>query len=138
MTDLATMINWLIHQAHPFNIIVNKIDKIDVDLFENSFMNGVGNVIKISALEEFGLDRLLTKIEDSLSENFYHRVQLLVPHTDGRILNDIYTHGCVHSTRNTAYGSEIDVDLPPKWHNMFRRFIVDASTLREDMSMSAL
>lgn len=109
----------------PMIRVMNKIDRIEIDLFENSAMNGVGNVVKISALENFGIENLLEKIEDVLSEHFYRRVHLLVPHTDGRVLNEIYTHGCVHSNRNTAYGTEIDVDLPPKWQNMYKRFVID-------------
>lgn len=111
----------------PIIRVMNKMDKIEPGFFDPTLIKGTGNIVKMSALEEQGMDKLMTKIEQSLSQNYYRRMHLLIPHAQGKVLNEIYTHGCVHHTRNTADGAEVEVDLPPKWQNMYRHFSVDVA-----------
>lgn len=114
-------------QHKPVIKVMNKIDRMELDLFQNSLITANGNGgVKISALEGYGIDKLLTQVEDRLSQCYYRRMHLLVPHALGKVLHDLYTHGCVISSKNTDDGSEIEVNLPPKWQNMYQEYIIDA------------
>lgn len=106
--------------------VMNKIDKIKPDLFETMLFNGSDHSVKVSGLEGIGLETLLKKIEETLVNTYYRRMSLLIPHSNGKELNNIYTHGCVHSSRITPQGAIVSVDLPPKWQRVYEPFLVQA------------
>ncbi len=108
----------------PMLRVMNKIDKIEVDLMTVSTLESTGNTVKISGLEGFGIDELLAKIEDKLCQSYYRRMNLLIPHSKGKALNELYTHGSVLKNTTTADGTMIEVDLPAKWQNMFLQYAV--------------
>ncbi|MBF0104159.1 MAG: GTPase HflX [Deltaproteobacteria bacterium] len=115
-----------LHHKPVINVL-NKIDRLETELPEGCVLsNAVNGAVKISALKGFGIETLLTQVEEKLSLCYYRRLRLLVPHSLGKVLHDLYTHGCVISSKNTAHGSEIEVDLPPKWQNKYEEFVVAA------------
>lgn len=126
--QIATVENILVELGlnnKPMIRVMNKIDKLEVNLFQNSLLDGSSHVVKVSGLEGFGMDHLLCKLEDKLSQCYYRRMNLLIPHAQGKVLNGIYTHGCVLSSKTTEQGSVVEVDLPKKWQNVYRQFEVN-------------
>lgn len=103
----------------PIIKVMTKMDRIE----EAPVIEGpAGDVISVSGLKGFGMETLLHSIEAKLSDSSYRKMQLLIPHQNGKVLNDIYTHGCVLSTTSTEVGSMIEVNLPPKWQAVFKEF----------------
>jgi len=103
----------------PIIRVMNKVDRLDEGLEGLIEENSLHNVIKVSALENMGINTLLSKIEDKLSQCYYRRMNLLIPHADGKILNELYTHCSVISSTNTPQGAQIEVNLPPKWQALY-------------------
>lgn len=106
----------------PLIRVMNKMDCFEMDLFEHQFINGENNTVKVSGLTGLGIDHLLQKIEASLSENYYQRMNLLIPHQQAKEINALYTYGSVLSLTSTLQGSMIQVDLPPRWQNVYRQY----------------
>ncbi|MCP5464478.1 MAG: GTPase HflX [Deltaproteobacteria bacterium] len=105
--------------------VMNKIDKLELDLFQNNALVGESrSVVKISGLQGYGLDQLLNRVEQKLSECYYRRMHLLIPHAKGKVLNELYTHASILSAKNTAMGSEVEVNLPPRWQGLYEEFEV--------------
>lgn len=111
-------------QDKPIIRVMNKIDQLQFDDFENTILSTPGNVVQTSGLKGLGIDHFLNKLEKVLSQTFYKRMHLMIPHGQGRVLNEIYTHGCVHSQESTNEGSLVVVDLPPRWQNAFGEYEV--------------
>lgn len=101
---------------------LNKIDRMEIDAAAELSGKLNGNSVRISALTGVGLDDLLLKIEQKLSETYYKRMRLLIPYAQSRALSDLYTHGHVISIQGKDDGSEVEVSLPPKWQNIFKSF----------------
>lgn len=114
----------------PMVRVFNKVDQLEND-FED-WHDGMSvadreHSVQISALHKQGLDALLHKIESMLGQTFYRRMHLLIPYTQGRAVSDLYTYGTVFSHKDGETGSEIEVNLPEKWQNIYRHFEVNRS-----------
>jgi len=110
--------------------VFNKVDQIQND-FED-WHDGMSvaereNSVRISALHEMGLESLLYKVESMLGNTFYRKMHLLIPYTQGRAVSDLYTYGTVFSHKDGENGTEIEVNLPEKWQNIYRHFEVNRS-----------
>jgi len=100
--------------------VLNKIDLVNVHHPQGNPSSGTSQgAIEISALNGLGIDRLLAKIEEVLSGMYDKPVHLLIPHHQGKILSEVFTHGRVISTENTDDGTLVLAHLPPKWQNLF-------------------
>lgn len=77
--------------------------------------------VAVSALTGEGLHDVLLAIEAELAK-FDRRVRLFIPHTDGRAMNDVFTHGTVHSREFSDSGALIEVNLSDKWHNRYQKY----------------
>lgn len=110
--------------------VYNKVDQLDQD-FED-WHDGLNlhekeHSVRVSALQNQGIDILLAKIEELLGQTYYRRMHLLIPYSQGRVVSDLYTYGTVYSHKDGDSGTEIEVDLPEKWQNIYRHFEVNRS-----------
>lgn len=72
--DDKTMINYLVYHAIPFTVIATKADKLSRAQISRSVANiaatykcGTGNIIAVSAETRYGLDIVMSKIEEIIS-----------------------------------------------------------------------
>jgi len=110
--------------------VFNKIDQLGegFDDWEDGFMlNERDSTVKISALQQKGLDGLLSQIEQMLGQTYYRRMHLLIPYDKAGAVSGLYTHGMVFSHHDGEAGTEIEVDLPEKWQNIYRQFEINRS-----------
>ncbi len=114
----------------PMLKVFNKVDQLDCGFMESH--DGIlfadkENSVQISALQKIGLDNFLAKIEEMLGRHYYRRMHLLIPYSQGRAVSDLYTYGTVVSHKDSESGTELEVDLPEKWQNIYRQYEVNRS-----------
>ena len=106
----------------PIIRVMNKMDQVSGELCSEDLNLQDSDVIQASGLTGLGLDALLKCIEAKLSECYYRRMQLLIPHQLGHVLSNLYTHGCVINQTSTEEGSMVDVNLSPSWQNLYEEY----------------
>lgn len=112
--------------------VYNKMDRV-VSLDFHPANSGIDEKVFISALKGLGLDELLIRLEESLSNHYYKKMRLFLPHAKGKELSQLYSCGRVLSTENTPTGYIIEASLPPKWQNVFSEFEVAHDEVFEDL-----
>ena len=75
----------------PRELVLNKIDAVD-PLRRRRLANRFSGALQIAAATGEGVDALRARLADRFAERFV-RVRLLVPHTDGRVVADLYERG---------------------------------------------
>lgn len=106
----------------PMIKVLNKMDRIESNLSDELKALYNGNSVKASALNGNGVDDVLFKVEEKLSETYYRLMRLFIPHTQARLMSDLYTHGRVLSVTGHDAGTVLEVSLPPKWQNIYKPF----------------
>ena len=100
----------------PCLTVFNKIDACSQEVL--SFPDGV---LRISALTGEGLDSLLEKIDEYLSYGS-KRVHLLIPHTKGEVLSDLYQTSRIIHREDKEEGIYLEVDVMEKNDQKYRRY----------------
>jgi GTP-binding protein HflX len=102
--------------------VFNKIDALPAVL-RDGIQGDVKDCVYVSGLTGEGLMDLRYAIADIINAKHEHMC-LFIPRPPGRVINDLYTHGRVLSTKEIDDGSLIEVTLPPKWANMYELYRV--------------
>ncbi len=117
-----------------FNVVRNVLEEVNLkdkpmltvwnksDLLEHTHPSDEHNVY-ISALKKDGIEALINKIEEILRKNFT-RVKLLLPHTAGDILSNLYKISHIWSVEHQDNGVLVDVELYQKYAGKYKQYIV--------------
>ncbi len=102
--------------------IINVLNKCDLvpDVLDFPL---IGNNVHISAKTGLGLDELLLKIEAALPKT-RHRVRLLIPFSQGGIINALHENGVVYSQEYKENGIELDVLAEISFLDKIRDYIL--------------
>ncbi len=101
--------------------MIQVANKMDTPSFH---LNGNGKrMIPVSALNQKGLDFLLSEIDQVLSQNC-SAVKLFLPHPYGKELSNLYSHGRILNFSNRVKGVLVEVALPEKWQRKFAVYAV--------------
>jgi len=98
--------------------VMNKCDKAE-NVFE---LVSIGKTVMISALKGINLDLLLKEIENALSMQSV-TLKLLIPFSQGGVLNTIRNTGKILTEEFTPEGTEINVILPADEGNKYKNYI---------------
>ncbi len=93
-------------EGKPVLRVYNKMDMVEGARQIIEHVNTAGGVY-VSALEGWGLDRLLWALAERLKENM-RRVKIHLPVTEGELLNEIYNRGWVIHREDA--GSNVDLE----------------------------
>ena len=115
MEVVETVLSELEITGKPIIKVYNKIDSPTV------YFRNMDDGIPISALQGVGLSKLASAMEEILSQSFKH-AHLLLPHTEGRILAEIYRIGRVLSVRHLKRGIVVDANLPEKLLGRYKNY----------------
>ncbi len=104
-------------------LALNKIDQIELEGELKRAMRDYPDGVPISALKHYNLDKLLKKMEESLS-TFSCDVRLLVPLGKMELVRLIYREGKVRDIRYGQDSVHIDATLPVVSADKLRKFII--------------
>ena len=117
----------------PVELVLNKIDAVD-PLTRRRLGNRFPDAVQISALTGEGLQELRSRIAERFSERF-ELVRLLVPHTEGAKLAELYALGTpIDEREDTEEGVFIRARLPRRELARFAPYLI---ALGADSSASA-
>lgn len=97
--------------------IIEVMNKFDISGLSKN------DAVAVSAKTGFGIDDLLNKITEKLSEK-NAKAKLFLPYKESRFLNEIYKNTDVISVENTDDGISLEVALNEKWKNKLKKFLV--------------
>lgn len=115
MEVVETVLSELEITGKPIIKVYNKIDNQVI------YSKNMDDGIPISALQGVGLSKLASAMEDVLSQGFKH-AHLLLPHTGGRVLGEIYRIGHIVSVRHLKKGIVVDANLPEKLLGRYKNY----------------
>ncbi|MBI2083651.1 MAG: GTPase HflX [Deltaproteobacteria bacterium] len=75
----------------------------------------------ISALQGDGLEALLEAVDEKLAESF-QRVSFMIPHADGAVLSQLYSHSRVLERTDGREGVLLQAEVSEKYFNKFKKF----------------
>ena len=104
-------------------VVMNKIDALSDDVSARSLELEFPDAVWVSAKTGEGLDGLLSKMEDAIA-GASKSVRLLVPHSEYRIVAELYASGSVLSRRDTDDGAEIAARIPLRKLPLFEKWIL--------------
>ncbi len=99
--------------------VMNKCDKSE-NIFD---ILPFGKTVMISALKNINLDLLLKEIENNLNGKSAE-LQLLIPFSDGSVINEIRNNGKVLSEEFTAQGVRLTVKINAAWADKYKNYII--------------
>lgn len=97
--------------------VYNKCDNAELYIRDRS------DGISISAIKEDGLAELVERIDAVLAHDFKH-AHLLLPHTAGAVLSELYRVGRIIKTEHKKNGIMVEADLPDKLLNRYKKYCV--------------
>lgn len=102
--------------------VINVLNKCDLvpDVLNYPL---IGRSVHISAQTGFGIDKLLDEISKSLPQT-RRRVTLLVPFSDGTVLNDLRNFGVVHSQTYEENGIKIEATAEISYLDKIKDYIL--------------
>lgn len=107
---------------------LSKIPRINVfnkaDLSLKGLHLGTDEVM-VSALKGHGMDKLLQKIEESLSAAD-RTITLFIPHPYGKALSELHANARVLETKNLSKGLKIKAILPEKFRKKYNAYITNS------------
>ncbi len=107
----------------PVVLVLNKIDAVD-PLGQRRLRNRFPDAIQVSARTGEGLDGLRARIAERFAARF-EPVRLLVPHTDGRFLAELYDLGApIEQREDLPEGVLLVARLPREMRPRFARYLV--------------
>lgn len=95
--------------------VMNKVDLLDDEVAQSLLADAAregSNVVYVSAVEGTGLDVLLQKIDQMISEDRVSRVHLRVPQGEGKTLALLEARARIYSRKYTDGAVELEVDAP--------------------------
>lgn len=98
----------------------NKIDLYQEDILPRLYDNNEYVYISNNTLE--GMDKLIELIDKSLYGN-YHQVKLLIPYSEGKIIDQLKTNCKVNNLTYLEDGYLIDVELSDYLFNLYKNYI---------------
>jgi GTP-binding protein HflX len=112
--------------AHkPIVTVFNKIDKGAESIIDQEVLLPIqGPMCRASGLTGLGVFEVLKKIEEVLSHSRGQQMTYLIPHNQGKILNDLYTNGQVIEVETLDEGIKVKVALPEKWRNLYQEYVL--------------
>lgn len=105
----------------PILTVLNKIDKIDQEILNHQLC--LPNSIGISAKQKMGIDFLLKKIEDFITEKNID-VELLIPYEDSAAVSSIHNIADVKFTEYRDTGTFMKVSIPVEEASRYKKFIM--------------
>ena len=79
--------------------------------------------MRVSAKSGFGLETLLEKIDEKLSDRM-EQLNILLPYSQTGLINTIRENGVVHSEEYTAEGIEIETILDDILYGRLRDYVI--------------
>ena len=114
----------------PRELVLNKVDALD-PLSRRRLANRFPGALLISAKTGEGLDELRARVAELFSERFV-QVRLLVPHSDGRIVAELYARGAPIEERiDRPDGVLLVARLPRAELTRLARYVVAEPPARE-------
>lgn len=111
----------------PCIVVLNKIDLVD-EVHRERLRNRLPAAIQLSAYTREGVDELEVAIAEHFSGRF-EPIDLLVPHSEGRVLSALYALGAPISKReDTEHGVRIRARLPARERERYTRFRINLAT----------
>ena len=111
----------------PVELVLNKIDAVD-PLTRRRLGNMFPGAVQISALTGEGLPELRARVAERFSERF-ELVRLLVPHSDGAKLAELYALGTpIDEREDTEEGVFIRARLPRRELARFAPYLIAETT----------
>lgn len=107
-------------QQIPCIMVYNKSDKCDPDVLEFTEREGV----RISAKTGEGLDRLLSAVETALGRG-KHRVRLLIPYSEGALLDALHREAQVLTVEYAAEGTLVEAVVDDKTYGRMQAYMTD-------------
>jgi len=107
----------------PTVVALNKVDKLAPDLDSGlpSLEDLPDNYVLISAELGWGIDTLLSKVEQVLESNL-RELDVLLPYSEGALVDLFHKYGQVRTEEFTHAGTHIRGKLPEKYVSLMRRY----------------
>ncbi|MCK8606714.1 GTPase HflX [Apilactobacillus ozensis] len=102
----------------PMLTIFNK-----ADLANESRPVRTGNSLTMAALEDSSVNELVNVIKEKIFKN-YATINLLIPFSDGNVVEYLNSNANVLETNYNAKGTEIKVELPDSDLNRFEKYVI--------------
>jgi GTP-binding protein HflX len=108
----------------PIITALNKVDRLGERLTTQTVVTGSlsSDSIPVSALTGWGLEGLLTRIEEVLSEELVE-VELLLPYQRGDLVSTIHQRGIIAEEEHLADGTHITGRIPARILSEFAAFV---------------
>ncbi len=105
--------------------VINVLNKCDLapEILDYAL---VGKSVRISALNGYGIDNLLSEIERALPVTM-RRVELLIPFSDAKTAAELRRHGTVESEEYTPNGIKITAQAEISFIDEIKDFIIEHS-----------
>lgn len=106
----------------PVLVAMNKIDQLPDPSGVESFLADLPNSLPISAALRVGLEALLGRVEEVLSEGLVY-VTVLLPYDRGDLIALFHDQGTVVKTSHDGNGTVLEGYLPRRWLEQFRSYL---------------
>jgi GTP-binding protein HflX len=107
----------------PVVVVLNKMDQLsDFDQIQ-TMMQEFPNSLVISAREGSGLEGLLARVEDVLSENLVC-IRACIPYREGELVSLFYQWGLVEREEHNAEGTILEGRVPVRFLKAFRHCLI--------------
>jgi GTP-binding protein HflX len=107
----------------PLLVVLNKIDQLPDPADPGTSLADLADGLLISAAQGTGLDILLGRVEDVLSEGLVY-IAVQVPYDRGDLTTLFHDQGTVVSTSHDGHGTVIEGYLPRRWLEQFRSYLI--------------
>ncbi len=107
----------------PVLVALNKVDRLsDFDQIQ-PMIQEFPNSLAISAKEGSGLEELLARVEDVLSENLV-RIRTCIPYREGELVSLFYQWGLVEREEHNPEGTILEGRVPVRFLKAFRHCLI--------------
>jgi len=107
----------------PILVALNKIDQLPDPAGAANRLADLPDSLPISAAQRVGLEALLGRVEEVLSEGLIY-VTVLVPYRRGDLITLFHDQGTVVKTSHDGQGTVLEGYLPRRWLEQFRSYLI--------------